>query len=116
MRVIYKKDDAALSEWFSSSISKDKGIVYNTMMGAILVPNAKGYRFEVDGIGYEISRDVLIDEMATLFSTLPQGNELFDKEQVKAFLLKHEKTIQQYAVDSGYQQTLLAKFTISKSS
>jgi len=49
-------------------------------------------------------------------SILPQGNELFVQEQVKVFLLKHEKTILQYAVDSGYQQTLLAKFTISKSS
>jgi len=86
------------------------------MMSAILVPNAKGYRFEVDGIGYEIARDVLIDEMATLFSALPQGNELFDQEQVKALVLKHEKTIQQYAVNSNYQQTLLEKSTISKSS
>ncbi len=115
LRVIYKNDDQALSEWFSSSISKDKAIVYNAIMGAILVPNAKGYGFEVDGEGYEISRDVLIDEMENLFSTIPNGNEFFDKTKVKAFLQTHEQTIQQYAVDSDYQKALLAKFTISKS-
>jgi hypothetical protein len=85
-------------------------------MGAILVPNAKGFGFKVDGDLYEISRDVLIDEMENLFSTLPKGNELFDEGKVKAFLQKHEETIQQYAVDSNYQKTLLAKFSISKSS
>lgn len=116
LRVIYKNDDEALSEWFSSSISKDKAIVYNTMMGAILVPNAKGYGFEVNGVGYEITRDVLLDEMTNLFSTLPQGNEFFEETKVKAFLLKHERTIQQYAVDADYQKTFLEKFSISKSS
>ncbi|MFJ7666750.1 hypothetical protein ACIQXI_06560 [Lysinibacillus sp. NPDC097195] len=116
MRVIYKNDDEALSEWFSSAISKNKGIVYNTMMAAILVPNAKGYCFEVDGVGYEIARDVLIEEMANLFSALPQGNDFFNVEKVKYFLQKHERTIQQYAVDSDYQQILMSKFTISKSS
>jgi len=44
----------------------------------------------------------------------PAGNELFNKEQVKAFLLKHERTIQHYAVDSDYQQMLMWKFTISR--
>ncbi|MGE7840017.1 hypothetical protein ACQKNX_04420 [Lysinibacillus sp. NPDC093712] len=116
LHVIYKDDDEALSKWFSSSISKDKAIVYNTMMGVILVPNAKGFGFEVDGDLYEISRDILIDEMENLFSTLPKGNELFDEGKVKAFLQKHEETIQQYAVDSNYQKTFLAKFSISKSS
>lgn len=55
MRVIYKNDDEALSKWFASSISKDKALVYNAMMGAILVPNAKGYGFQVDEELYEIS-------------------------------------------------------------
>ena len=116
LRVIYRNDNEALNNWFSSSTSKEKALVYNAMMGAILVPNAQGYGFEIDGELYEIPRDVLITEMASLLPTLPQGNDFFEEKIVEDFLTKHEQTIQQYAVDPSYQSTLMKKFSITKTS
>ncbi|QQP10563.1 hypothetical protein FJQ98_14905 [Lysinibacillus agricola] len=75
-----------LNKWFSSSTARDNALVNNAMMGAILVPNAKGYGFEVDGEMFEISRDILIAEMESILPTLPQGNDLLDEEKVKVFL------------------------------
>jgi len=116
LRVIYLNDNEALNSWFSSSTSKEKALVYNAMMGAILVPNAQGYGFEIDGELYEIPRDELITEMESLFPTLPHGNDFFEEKIVEEFLTKHEQTIQQYAVDPSYQSILMKKFSITKTS
>ncbi|MGG2081785.1 hypothetical protein [Lysinibacillus pakistanensis] len=116
LRVIYRNDNEALNSWFSSSTSKEKALVYNAMMGAILVPNAQGYGFEIDGELYEVPRDELITEMESLFPTLPHGNDFFEEEIVEEFLTKHEQTIQQYAVDPSYQSILMKKFLITKTS
>ncbi|QDQ02974.1 hypothetical protein FOH38_22410 [Lysinibacillus fusiformis] len=116
LRVIYRTDNEALSKWFSSSSSREEAIVYNAMMAAILVPNAKGYAFSIDGEMFEISREVLINEMESIFPTLPQGNAFFDGERVKTFLQKYEETIRQYAFDTSYQKTFIKHFLITKSS
>ncbi|MGE7092482.1 hypothetical protein ACQKII_13775 [Lysinibacillus sp. NPDC048646] len=116
LRVIYRTDNEALSKWFTSSTSREEAIVYNAMMATILVPNAKGYAFSIDGEMFELSREVLINEMESIFPTLPQGNDFFDGERVKAFLQKYEGTIQQYAVDTSYQNTFIKQFLITKSS
>lgn len=116
LRVIYRNDNEALNIWFSSSSSKEKAFVYNAMMGAILVPNAQGYGFEIDGELYEIPRDVLITEMESLLPTLPQGKDFFEEKVVEEFLSKHEQTIQQYAMDPSYQSMLMKKFSITKTS
>jgi len=116
LRVIYRNDNEALNSWFSSPTSKEKALVYNAMMGAILVPNAQGYGFEIDGELYEVPRDELITEMESLFPTLPHGNDFFEEEIVEEFLTKHEQTIQQYAVDPSYQSILMKKFLITKTS
>jgi len=116
LRVIYRNDNEALNSWFSSSTSKEKALVYNAMMGAILVPNAQGYGFEIDGELYEVPRDELITEMESLFPTLPHGKNFFEEEIVEEFLTKHEQTIQQYAVDPSYQSILMKKFPITKTS
>jgi len=116
LRVIYRNDNEALNSWFSSPTSKEKALVYNAMMGAILVPNAQGYGFEIDGELYEVPRDELITEMESLFPTLPHGNDFFEEKIVEEFLTKHEQTIQQYAVDPSYQSILMKKFLITKTS
>jgi len=116
LRVIYRNDNEALNSWFSSSTSKEKALVYNAMMGAILVPNAQGYGFEIDGELYEVPRDELITEMESLFPTLPHGNDFFEEKIVEEFLTKHEQTIQQYAVDPSYRSMFIKKFSITKTS
>ncbi|KOS68535.1 hypothetical protein AEA09_08210 [Lysinibacillus contaminans] len=48
MRVIYRTDNESLNKRFDVANTMEETMIYNAMMAAILVPNAKGYAFSID--------------------------------------------------------------------
>ncbi|WP_243557090.1 DUF4825 domain-containing protein [Priestia megaterium] len=118
-KIIYGTKESSLSEdetlkyWFDGKNTLEKNFLYNAIYLTILVPNAEGYSFKIDDQKFSVSREEMKQFISKNIQTLPDSNELFDKEKAQQFINNKEK-INKAVKSAAIRQQFFKKVPIVK--
>ncbi|MBT2255519.1 DUF4825 domain-containing protein [Priestia megaterium] len=111
-KIMYGTKEGSLSEdemlkyWFDGKNTLEKNFLYNAIYLTILVPNAEGYSFKIDDQKFSVSREEMKQFISKNIQTLPDSNELFDKEKAQQFIdhnkEKINKTVKSAAIRENF--------------
>ncbi|GAB1805936.1 DUF4825 domain-containing protein [Priestia megaterium] len=86
-------EDEMLKYWFDGNNTLEKNLLYNAIYLTILIPNAEGYSFKIDDQKFSVSRQEMKQFISKNIQTLPDSNELFDKEKAQQFIDNNKEKI-----------------------
>ncbi|MED3865483.1 DUF4825 domain-containing protein [Priestia megaterium] len=98
-KIMYGTKEGSLSEdeilkyWFGGKDTLEKNLLYNAIYLTILIPNAEGYSFKIDDQKFSVSREEMKQFISKNIQTLPDSNELFDKEKAQQFIDNNKEKI-----------------------
>ncbi|MBX9997633.1 DUF4825 domain-containing protein [Priestia aryabhattai] len=85
--------DEILKYWFDGQDTLKKNFLYNSIYLTLLVPNAKGYNFNIDDQSFSVSREQMEKFISKHIKALPNNNELFQKEKAQKFIDNNKEKI-----------------------
>lgn len=119
MKVYYgAKENGPLTEdmvetyWFDGKDTMKKNFLFNVIYLAILVPNAKGYEFQLENKNFTIKREEILSVLYEKFDDFPKEDDLWDKKKVVKFLNDNNKKINRFVNDKDFRKSLFVKYSI----
>ena len=119
MKVYYgAKENGPLTEdmvetyWFDGKDTMKKNFLFNVIYFAILVPNAKGYEFQLENKNFTIKREEILSVLYEKFDDFPKEDNLWDKNKVVKFLNDNNKKINRFVNDKDFRKSLFVKYPI----
>ena len=97
-------EDEILKYWFDGKDTLEKNFLYNAIYLTILIPNAGGYSFKIDDQKFSVSRQEMKQFISKNIQTLPDSNELFDKEKAQQFIDYNKEKINKTAKSAAIRQ------------
>lgn len=86
IKVVYgAKGNGTLTEemvetyWFDNKDTMEKNFLFNITYLAVLVPNAKGYEFQVENKKFMIKREEILSILYEKFDDFPKENDMWNK-------------------------------------
>ncbi|MEQ7803683.1 DUF4825 domain-containing protein [Priestia megaterium] len=119
-KIIYGTKEGSLSEdetlkyWFDGKNTLEKNFLYNAIYLTILIPNAEGYSFEINDQKFSVSREEMKQFISDNIKTLPDSNELFDKEKAQQFIDDNKEKINKTVKSTAIRQQFFKKVPIVK--
>ncbi|MBU8853490.1 DUF4825 domain-containing protein [Bacillus sp. FJAT-26377] len=119
-KIIYGTKEGSLSEdetlkyWFDGKNTLEKNFLYNAIYLTILIPNAEGYCFEINDQKFSVSREEMKQFISDNIKTLPDSNELFDKEKAQQFIDDNKEKINKTVKSTAIRQQFFKKVPIVK--
>ncbi|MGR3778769.1 DUF4825 domain-containing protein [Bacillus paramycoides] len=85
-----KKNDNLTEEmietyWFDEKDTMKKNFLFNAIYLAILVPNAKGYEFQLETKNFTLKREELLPILYKEFNDFPKGDQIWNKGIIMNF-------------------------------
>jgi hypothetical protein len=106
--------DEMLKYWFDGKNTLEKNFLYNAIYLTILIPNAEGYSFKIDDQKFSVSRQEMKQFISKNIQTLPDSNELFDKEKAQQFIDYNKEKINKTAKSAAIRQQFFKNVPIIK--
>ncbi|MED3931553.1 DUF4825 domain-containing protein [Priestia megaterium] len=119
-KIIYGAKKGSLSEdemlkyWFDGKDTLEKNFLYNAIYLTILIPNAEGYSFKIDDQKFSVSREEMKQFISKNIQTLPDSNELFDKEKAQQFIDNNKEKINKAVKSAAIRQQVFKNVPIVK--
>ncbi|MET3087286.1 DUF4825 domain-containing protein [Priestia megaterium] len=119
-KIMYGTKEGSLSEdeilkyWFDGKDTLEKNFLYNAIYLTILIPNAGGYSFKIDDQKFSVSRQEMKQFISKNIQTLPDSNELFDKEKAQQFIDYNKEKINKTAKSAAIRQQFFKNVPIIK--
>ncbi|MGG0462580.1 DUF4825 domain-containing protein [Priestia aryabhattai] len=119
-KIIYGAKKGSLSEdemlkyWFDGKDTLEKNFLYNAIYLTILIPNAEGYSFKIDDQKFSVSREEMKQFISKNIQTLPDSNELFDKEKAQQFIDNNKEKINKAVKSAAIRQQFFKNVPIVK--
>ncbi|MBE2976964.1 DUF4825 domain-containing protein [Priestia megaterium] len=119
-KIIYGAKKGSLSEdemlkyWFDGKDTLEKNFLYNAIYLTILIPNAEGYSFKIDDQKFSVSREEMKQFISKNIRTLPDSNELFDKEKAQQFIDNNKEKINKAVKSAAIRQQFFKNVPIVK--
>ncbi|MBQ4870330.1 DUF4825 domain-containing protein [Priestia megaterium] len=85
--------DEILKYWFDGQDTLKKNFFYNAIYLTLLVPNAESYNFNVDDQSFSVSREEMEKFISKHIKSLPDSNELFQKEKAQQYIEDNKEKI-----------------------
>ena len=85
--------DEILKYWFDGQDTLKKNFFYNAIYLTLLVPNAESYNFNVDNQSFSVSREEMEEFISKHINSLPNNNELFQKEKAQQYIDDNKEKI-----------------------
>ena len=99
-------EDEILKYWLDGKDTLEKNFLYNAIYLTILIPNAEGYSFKIDDQKFSVSRQEMKQFISKDIQTLPDSNELLNKEKAQQFIdhnkEKINKTVKSAAIRENF--------------
>ncbi|PGN67016.1 DUF4825 domain-containing protein [Priestia megaterium] len=120
LKIMYGTKEGSLSEdeilkyWFDGKDTLEKNFLYNAIYLTILIPNAGGYSFKIDDQKFSVSRQEMKQFISKNIQTLPDSNELFDKEKAQQFIDYNKEKINKTAKSAAIRQQFFKNVPIIK--
>lgn len=71
--------------WFDGKDTMKKNLLFNAIYLAVLVPNAKGYEFQIENQSFALKREELLPILYKEFNDLPKDDLIWNKGIVMNF-------------------------------
>ncbi|MGF9945198.1 DUF4825 domain-containing protein [Priestia megaterium] len=119
-KIMYGTKEGSLSEdemlkyWFDGKNTLEKNFLYNAIYLTILIPNAEGYSFKIDDQKFSVSREEMKQFISKNIQTLPDSNELFDKEKAQQFIDNNKEKINKAVKSAAIRQRFFKNVPIVK--
>jgi len=107
-------EDEMLKYWFDGKNTLEKNFLYNAIYLTILVPNAEGYSFKIDDQKFSVSREEMKQFIPKNIQTLPDSNELFDKEKAQQFIDHNKEKINKTVKSAAIRENFFKNVPIVK--
>ncbi|HDR8172487.1 TPA: DUF4825 domain-containing protein [Bacillus thuringiensis] len=121
MKVYYgAKENGPLTEdmvetyWFDGKDTMKKNFLFNVIYLAILVPNAKGYEFQLENKNFTIKREEILSVLYEKFDDFPKEDDLWDKKKVVKFLNENNEEITMFMNDKEFRKSLFTKYPVQQ--
>ena len=105
-------EDMVETYWFDGKDTMEKNFLFNVIYFAILVPNAKGYEFQLENKNFTIKREEILSVLYEKFDDFPKEDNLWDKNKVVKFLNDNNKKINRFVNDKDFRKSLFVKYPI----
>ncbi|WP_461301635.1 DUF4825 domain-containing protein [Bacillus sp. F9_6S_D1_P_5] len=121
IKVIYgAKGNGTLTEemvatyWFDNKDTMEKNFLFNITYLAVLVPNAKGYEFQVENKKFMIKREEILSILYEKFDDFPKENDMWNKKKVVKFLNDNNEKIIMLIHDKEFRKSLFTKYPVQQ--
>ncbi|TPV42428.1 DUF4825 domain-containing protein [Bacillus dicomae] len=105
-------EDMVETYWFDGKDTMKKNFLFNVMYLAILVPNAKGYEFQVENKKFTIKREEILSILYEKFDDFPKEDDIWDKKKVVKFLNNNNEKINRLVNDKDFRKSLFFKYPV----
>ncbi|PFD39161.1 DUF4825 domain-containing protein [Bacillus cereus] len=78
-------EDMIVTYWFDEKDTMKKNFLFNAIYLAILVPNAKGYEFQLETKNFTLKREELLPILYKEFNDFPKGDQIWNKGIIMNF-------------------------------
>ncbi|HDX9656100.1 TPA: DUF4825 domain-containing protein [Bacillus toyonensis] len=107
-------EDMIETYWFNGKDTMKKNFLFNVIYLAVLVPNAKGYEFQVENKMFTIKREDILSIFYGKFDDFLKEKDIWDKNKVIKFLKGNEEKIKMLVNDKDFRQSLFAKYPVKQ--
>ncbi|AXK18828.1 MULTISPECIES: DUF4825 domain-containing protein [Bacillus] len=107
-------EDMIETYWFNGKDTMKKNFLFNVIYLAVLVPNAKGYEFQVENKMFTIKREDILSILYGKFDDFLKEKDIWDKNKVIKFLKGNEEKIKMLVNDKDFRQSLFAKYPVKQ--
>ncbi|MGD6887911.1 DUF4825 domain-containing protein [Bacillus mobilis] len=105
-------EDMVETYWFDGKDTMEKNFLFNITYLVVLVPNAKGYEFQVENKKFTIKREELLSILYEVFNDFPKEDDIWDKRKVVKFLNDNNEKITMLINDKDFRKSLFAKYPV----
>jgi hypothetical protein len=71
--------------WFDGKDTMKKNFLFNAIYLAILIPNAKGYEFQLETKDFTLKREEILPILYKEFNDFPKGDQIWNKGIIMNF-------------------------------
>ncbi|MFS2172963.1 DUF4825 domain-containing protein [Priestia megaterium] len=107
-------EDEILKYWLDGKDTLEKNFLYNAIYLTILIPNAEGYSFKIDDQKFSVSRQEMKQFISKDIQTLPDSNELLNKEKAQRFIDNNKEKINKAVKSAAIRQQFFKNVPIVK--
>ena len=107
-------EDEILKYWLDGKDTLEKNFLYNAIYLTILIPNAEGYSFKIDDQKFSVSRQEMKQFISKDIQTLPDSNELLNKEKAQQFIDNNKEKINKAVKSAAIRQQFFKNVPIVK--
>ncbi|MDP9579761.1 UNVERIFIED_ORG: hypothetical protein J2X74_005635 [Bacillus sp. 1751] len=104
--------DEILKYWFDGQDTLKKNFFYNAIYLTLLVPNAESYTFNVDDQSFSVSREDMEKFISKHIKSLPDSNELFQKEKAQQYIDDNKEKINDTVESKNLREQFFKDFPI----
>ncbi|MCU4988348.1 DUF4825 domain-containing protein [Bacillus cereus] len=105
-------EDMVETYWFDGKDTVKKNFVFNITYLVILVPNAKGYEFQVENKKFTVKREEIRPILYENFNDFPNEDDIWDKKKVVKFLNDNNEKINRLVNDKDFRKSLFVKYPV----
>ncbi|HHB2170451.1 DUF4825 domain-containing protein [Bacillus cereus] len=104
--------DMVETYWFDGKDTMKKNFLFNDIYLAILVPNAKGYEFQVKNKKFTIKREEILPILYENFNDFPKEDDMWDEKNVVKFLNDNSEKMNRLVNDKDFRKSLFVKYPV----
>ncbi|PED16677.1 DUF4825 domain-containing protein [Bacillus toyonensis] len=107
-------EDMIETYWFDGKDTMKKNFLFNVIYLAVLVPNAKGYEFQVENKMFTIKREDILSILYGKFDDFLKEKDIWDKNKVVKFLRDNNENIKMLVNDKDFRKSYFTKYPVQQ--
>lgn len=108
-------EDMVETYWFDGKDTMKKNFLFNTIYLAVLVPNAKGYEFQIENQSFALKREELLPILYKEFNDLPKDDLIWNKGIVMNFFYGNQEKIEKLVNNKDFRKQFFNEHPVRES-
>lgn len=108
-------EDIIETYWFDEKDTMKKNFLFNAIYLAVLVPNAKGYEFQIENQSFALKREELLPILYKEFNDLPKDDLIWNKGIVMNFFYGNQEKIEKLVNNKDFRKQFFNEHPVRKS-
>ena len=101
--------------WFDGKDTMKKNLLFNAIYLAVLVPNAKGYGFQIENQSFALKREELLPILYKEFNDLPKDDLIWNKGIVMNFFYGNQEKIEKLVNNKDFRKQFFNEHPVRES-
>ncbi|WP_305452793.1 DUF4825 domain-containing protein [Bacillus mycoides] len=101
--------------WFDGKDTMKKNLLFNAIYLAVLVPNAKGYEFQIENQSFALKREELLPILYKEFNDLPKDDLIWNKGIVMNFFYGNQEKIEKLVNNKDFRKQFFDEHPVRES-